>query len=98
MRNIENEKPDFGLLGSLYRSALAFLLDRICTVAQPRGVGEHDGVAAEIDSDFDYIPRGAGDRRGDGRVATRNPVQKARFSGVWGAEDRDLDAGAHSFV
>jgi hypothetical protein len=86
------------LLGSLHRSTLAFLLDRIRTVAQPGGVGEHDGITSEIDRDFDYIPRGAGDRRGDGHVATRNPVQQARFSGVGGADDRDVDAVAQSFA
>ena len=98
MRSIENEEPDFGLLGSLHRSALAFLLDRIGTVAQPGGVGEHDGVTAEIDRDFDYIPRGAGDRRGNRHVATGNPVEKARFAGVRGPDDRDVDAVAQSFA
>src|SRR5260370_27769750 len=96
MRNIENEEPDFGLLGSLHRSTPAFLLDRIGTVAQPGGVGEHDGVTPEIDRDFDYIPRGARDRRGDGHVATRNPLHKARFSSVRGAEASDVDAVGHS--
>ena len=98
MRNIENEEPDFGMLGSLYRSTLAFLLNRIRAVAQPGSVGEHDGITPEIDRDFDHIPRGARDRRGDGHVATRYPVQKAGFSGVWGADDRDVDAVAQSFA
>ena len=98
MRSIEYEEPDFGLLGSLDRSTPAFLLDRIGTVAQPGGVGEHDRVTPEIDRDFDHIPRGAGDRRGDGHIAARYPVQKARFSGVWGAEDCDVDAVAQSFT
>jgi hypothetical protein len=98
MRDIENKEPDFGLPGPLHCSALAFLLDRIRTVAQPGGVGEHDGVTAEIDRHFDYIPGGARDRRGDGHVAARNPVQKTGFSGIGEADDRDVDAVAQSFA
>src|SRR5690349_12538033 len=98
MRGIENEEPDFGLLGTLHRSALTFLLDRIRTVAQPCGVGEQNGVTPEINRDFEYIPRGARDRRGDGHVATRDPVQKTGFSGVGGSDYRDVDAVAQSFA
>src|SRR5205814_7809376 len=37
-------------------------------------------------------------RRGDGHVATRNPVQKTGFAGIRGPDDRDVDPVAQSFA
>ena len=76
------------------RAAQPFLLDRVVAVAQAGGVGEHDRIAGEVDRDLDDVARRAGDRRGDRRLAPRDPVQQARFAGVGRADDRDRDAVA----
>ena len=91
---VEHEQPDFGRLGACQRPAQPLLLDRIGAVAQPGGVGEHDRVAGEIDRDLDDVAGRAGDRRGDRRLAPREPVQQARFAGIGRPEDRDRDAVA----
>ena len=74
MSSVEDEEPDLGLLGAAPGAAQPFLLDRVVAVAQPRGVGEDHRVAGKVDRDLDDVARRAGDRRGDRRLAPRDPV------------------------
>ena len=74
MSRVEDEEPDLGLLGTAPGAAQPFLLDRVVAVAQPRCVGEDHRITGEIDRDLDDVSRRAGDRRGDRRLAPRDPV------------------------
>ena len=55
-------------------AAQAFLLDHVSAVAQARGVGEQDRMAPKVDRDLDDVAGGAGERRGDRRLAPGDAV------------------------
>src|SRR5215472_13740640 len=95
---VKDKKPDLGLFGAPQRAPQALLLDNVVAGEQPGGVGKDNGVALEVDRDLDDVPRGAGDRRGDNRVAFCYPVEKTRFSGIWRADDRNHDAVSQPFT
>jgi hypothetical protein len=74
---IENKETQFGGLGAGQRTAQPFLFDGVGGFAQPGGVGEHDRIAAEVDRHLDHVAGGAGNRRGDSRLALRQTIEQA---------------------
>ena len=94
---VEDKEPDLDFFGTPQSAPLPFLLDHVIAVAQPGCVGEHNRVASKVDRDLYDVPRGAGDRRGNGCLAMCYLVEKTRFSDVWRTDDRDRDAVSQPF-
>jgi hypothetical protein len=91
---VEHEEAQLRRLGARQGAAQPFPFDRVGGLAQPGGIGEHHGIAGQVDRDLDDVAGGAGDRRGDCRLAARQLIQQARLAGVRRTDDRHRDAVA----
>ena len=74
------------------------MLHQVGRLAQPGGVGQEHGIAAEVQLHLDHVSGGAGDRRNDRRLALDQAIEQARLARIGRADHRDLDALAQSLA
>src|SRR2546423_954438 len=69
----------------------ALLLDRVLAVAHAGGIQQRDRIPAQIEMHLDHVARGAGVRRHDRGLASRQPIEQARLAGIWRPGDGDRE-------
>ena len=74
--------------------AHAFGFDGVLGVAQARGIGDMDQIAAQIQPHLDHIPGGAGDFGDNGDVAPGQGIDQRAFAGIGRADDGQPQAFA----
>ena len=95
-RAVVQPQHEIGALGPAPRSRDAFLLNRVAAVANPRGVDEGDGVAAQIEKHFDQVARRSRDRRGYGDLTASQRVHQRRLADIGRPGDDDGEALAQA--